>query len=59
MSFECATTALERMLTEDGPHYANWDQDVTATDERYDGARFTVGFFARYVIHTPCTTSGT
>lgn len=27
---------LERMLTEDGPHYANWDQDATAREERYD-----------------------
>ena len=24
------------MLTEDGPHYANWDQDATAVEERYD-----------------------
>jgi hypothetical protein len=27
---------LDRMLTEDGPHYANWDQDATAIEERYD-----------------------
>lgn len=27
---------LDRMLTEDGPHYANWDQDQTAIAERYD-----------------------
>ena len=27
---------LERMLTEDDPHYANWDQDATAVEERYD-----------------------
>ena len=27
---------LERMLDEDGPHYANWDQDATALAERYD-----------------------
>lgn len=27
---------LDRMLTEDGPHYANWDQDETALAERYD-----------------------
>jgi hypothetical protein len=24
-----------RMLAEDGPHYENWDQDATATQERY------------------------
>lgn len=27
---------LERMLAEDGPHYANWDQDETAITDRYD-----------------------
>ncbi len=27
---------LERMLTEDGPQFANWDQDVTAVEQRYD-----------------------
>jgi hypothetical protein len=27
---------LDRMLTEDGPTFANWDQDVTAIDDRYD-----------------------
>ena len=27
---------LTLMLTEDGPHYANWDQDVTAIEHRYD-----------------------
>jgi hypothetical protein len=26
---------LARMLTEDGPQYANWDQDATALAERY------------------------
>lgn len=26
---------LERMLTEDGPAFANWDQDETAVAERY------------------------
>jgi hypothetical protein len=26
---------LDRMLSEDGPHYANWDQDATAIEERY------------------------
>jgi hypothetical protein len=23
------------MLTEDGPHYPNWDQDATAVEDRY------------------------
>lgn len=27
---------LERMLTEVEPHYANWDQDATAVERRYD-----------------------
>ena len=27
---------LERMLSEDGPHYENWDQDVSAVEQRYD-----------------------
>ena len=27
---------LELMLTEDGPQFANWDQDVTAVEYRYD-----------------------
>ncbi len=27
---------LARMLTEDGPRFANWDQDVTAVEQRYD-----------------------
>jgi hypothetical protein len=27
---------LRRMLTEDGPHYENWDQDATAVADRYD-----------------------
>ncbi|MDE0801684.1 MAG: DinB family protein [Acidimicrobiales bacterium] len=27
---------LDLMLTEDGPHYPNWDQDTTAVDDRYD-----------------------
>ncbi|MGL5823642.1 MAG: methyltransferase domain-containing protein, partial [Nocardioides sp.] len=26
---------LSQMLTEDGPVFANWDQDVTALEERY------------------------
>lgn len=29
---------LDLMLTEDGPHYANWDQDATAVEDRYDQA---------------------
>ena len=28
-------TRVVRMLTEDGPHYANWDQNVTARDDGY------------------------
>jgi hypothetical protein len=27
---------LRLMLAEDGPKFANWDQDVTAVEERYD-----------------------
>ena len=27
---------LDRMLSEDGPTFANWDQDATAITERYD-----------------------
>ena len=27
---------LDRMLTEDAPAFANWDQDVTAVERRYD-----------------------
>jgi DinB superfamily len=27
---------LELMLAEDGPRFANWDQDVTAVEDRYD-----------------------
>ncbi len=33
--FRVCDYRLDRMLTEDGPHYENWDQDVTAVDERY------------------------
>lgn len=29
---------LDLMLTEDGPHYPNWDQDATAIEDRYDRA---------------------
>jgi hypothetical protein len=27
---------LRLMLEQDGPHFANWDQDVTAIEDRYD-----------------------
>jgi hypothetical protein len=27
---------LNRILTEDEPHFANWDQDVTAEEDRYN-----------------------
>ena len=27
---------LRRMIEEDGPRYANWDQDATAIEDRYD-----------------------
>ena len=27
---------LDLMLDEDGPHFANWDQDVSAVENRYD-----------------------
>ena len=27
---------LARMLNEDGPQYANWDQDITAVEDRYN-----------------------
>ena len=33
--FRVCDYRLDRMLTEDGPHYENWDQDVTAAHERY------------------------
>ncbi|MGN6605690.1 MAG: DinB family protein [Jatrophihabitans sp.] len=29
------TVRLDRMLTEDDPQFANWDQDATALEERY------------------------
>lgn len=29
---------LDLMLSEDGPHYPNWDQDLTAVADRYDRA---------------------
>ncbi len=28
---------LDLMLTEDGPHYPNWDQDATAVEDDYAG----------------------
>lgn len=34
--FRVYDVRLARMLTEDGPHYDNWDQDRTAVEERYD-----------------------
>ena len=34
--FRICAYRLDRMLTEDGPHYDNWDQDVTAVEGRYD-----------------------
>jgi hypothetical protein len=30
------TRRLALMLEQDDPHFANWDQDVTAVEERYD-----------------------
>ena len=33
--FRVYTGRVRRMLDEDGPHYANWDQDQTAVDEDY------------------------
>lgn len=29
------TERLHLMLTQDGPHYPNWDQDATAVEDRY------------------------
>lgn len=29
-------TRLALMITEDDPHFANWDQDATAVESRYD-----------------------
>ncbi len=34
--FRICAYRLDRMLTEDGPQYDNWDQDVTAIEDRYD-----------------------
>lgn len=33
--FRVYASRLNRMLTEDGPHYPNWDQDQTAIDAEY------------------------
>jgi len=33
--FRLYDTRLTLMLTIDGPHYPNWDQDATAVEERY------------------------
>lgn len=30
---------LDLMLTQDGPHYPNWDQDATAVEQRYGEQR--------------------
>lgn len=34
--FRICAYRLERMLIEVAPHYENWDQDVTAIEDRYD-----------------------
>ena len=36
--FELYDERLLLMLSEDGPHYANWDQDVTAVEKNYNAA---------------------
>ena len=89
--FRLFNQRLARMMDENGPHFANWDQDATAIEDRYteqdanvvadelavasealavnfasvtpgdhertgfrsDGAAFTVGTFARYLMHDP------
>jgi hypothetical protein len=33
--FDLASTRVRLMLSEDGPHYANWDQDATAIEDDY------------------------
>ncbi len=33
--FRLFGTRLGLMMTEDGPHFANWDQDATAIEDRY------------------------
>lgn len=35
--FRLFAERLDLMLTEDGPHYANWDQDATAIEDDYAG----------------------
>ena len=34
--FRIFDTRVGLMITEDGPHFANWDQDATAVEDRYD-----------------------
>ena len=34
--FDLFDHRLQRMLEEDDPRFANWDQDVTAVEQRYD-----------------------
>lgn len=34
--FRLFDTRLRQMLVDDDPHFANWDQDATATNDRYD-----------------------
>jgi hypothetical protein len=34
--FDVFAGRLQRMLTEDGPRYSNWDQDATAVEEQYN-----------------------
>jgi hypothetical protein len=34
--FRLFLVRLDLMLTQDAPHFANWDQDETARVERYD-----------------------
>lgn len=36
--FELYDERLVLMLEQDGPHYANWDQDVTAVEKNYNAA---------------------
>ena len=34
--FRIFDTRVGLMISEDGPHFANWDQDATAVEDRYD-----------------------
>lgn len=34
--FRIFDTRVGLMIAEEGPHFANWDQDATAVEERYD-----------------------